>query len=73
MNRIVIKEQENGKFIADRPKEPGTPIVGRGSTWKEALGDLLLQSTYKAVGPFEEPPLVLHKDGTPFKFREPRR
>lgn len=73
MNRIIIKEQEDGTFMADRPHLPGSPIIWRGRTWKESLGDLLLQSSYEAVGPFEGPPIVLHKDGKPFKFRSPRR
>lgn len=68
---ITVQEQGDGSFVAERLYLTGTYIVGRGKTWKEALGDLLLQATYEFG--YDEPPRVVHKDGTLFKFREPKR
>lgn len=68
MIRIIVREQEDGSFVADRPWLSGMCIVGRGLTWKESLGDLLLQCSFEELGPFEGPPIIYHKDGTPFNF-----
>lgn len=40
--RVEVRPQDRG-WVADRPHLPGTPVVGRGDTWLEALGDLLIQ------------------------------
>lgn len=39
-SRVVVT-CNGGVYTADRPDLPGSPIVGYGKTWKEALGDLL--------------------------------
>lgn len=40
LKKIVIT-QSDGRYTADRPNLPGSPVVGYGKSWKEAIGDLL--------------------------------
>lgn len=72
IKRIIIHEQENGRYEAVRFHEPGMSIVGRGATWKEALGDLLLNCTFQGIEAMEMVPYVMHVDGKPFIFRSER-
>ena len=47
---IDVRKQPDGSYVADRPARPGTPPIGRGATWLEALGDYFIQNvdTYGA-------------------------
>ena len=65
--RVVVKEDSNGGgFTADRPALSGSPVVGRGRTWLEALGDLVLQGQREfGVSNVR----VVKADGTPYDFR----
>ena len=40
LKRIVVT-QSDSRYIADRPDLPGSPVIGYGKSWKEAIGDLL--------------------------------
>lgn len=44
MLHLEIKPEEGGGWVACPPHSPGTPIVGRGDTWLEAIGDYVLQT-----------------------------
>ncbi len=68
--KVVIKQGEDGKFTADRPRLPGSPPIGRGHTWKEALGDLV-NNDPKAFNLGIV--LVEDKCGKPYRFKPNRR
>ncbi len=61
LERVTVQQQEDGRWCADRRHRSGTPVVGRGATWLEALGDLLIQdvSTYRTQA------VVLDQSGQP--------
>ncbi len=71
--KITIKQDENG-WTADREGLPGSPVVGRGPSWKLALGDLVLNDPdafgieHNANGVVGIK--VINKDGSPHKFRD---
>ena len=44
MIKVVVTQKRKNMFCADRPELPGSPYCGYGRTWKEALGDLLLNA-----------------------------
>jgi len=42
--KIVIRKidsNDNYTWMADRPEFPGSPLVGYGTTWQNALADLI--------------------------------
>lgn len=71
MNHIIHVDQgEDGKFTADRPKLPGSPRIGHGRTWREAVGDLLIN----AQGEFGVQVIrVFDKKGRPYRFKSKHR
>jgi hypothetical protein len=67
--KSISKATEGSKLRSRRmaacPSDAiGTPIVGRGKTWKEALGAVYAAWSFRVA--------AMHKDGTPFKFRSQR-
>lgn len=62
--RIVISQQDNHTWIADRPALSGSPVIGKGKNWKEALGDLFLQD----VDTYPKEVYVQDKQGKPYDF-----
>lgn len=68
--KIVIKQGEDGKFTADRPRLSGSPPIGHGHTWKEALGDLVSNDRL-AFGIHQV--YVEDKKGKPYQFNPKRK
>jgi hypothetical protein len=62
---VLVKQQKDGTFIADRPGMSGSPIVGYGKTWAEAIGNLVIHDPafFKVAVRVED------KHGKPFRFR----
>lgn len=61
MEQVIVQKQKDGTYIADRPHLPGAYIIGRGNTWLEALGDLLIQDIRR----FGVTAIVRDQDGKP--------
>lgn len=64
------KATSRKKFEATLGEPVGMCPVGRGSTWKEAVGDLVVNSLKEMNLPpaIEGGVTVFYEDGTPFKF-----
>lgn len=69
---IKVEVRPDGDtWVADRPALAGSPVVGRGKTWLEALGDLMIQD----VATFGVRAFVYDRDGNlvPPEFFGPGR
>lgn len=66
--KIQHKFDTGGNYTAWINPMVGMCKVGRGRTWREALGDLVAAYPNE-FGTIE----VLNKDGTPYKFEPERR
>jgi hypothetical protein len=58
---VTVREGEDGRWTADRMHLPGSPIIGRGKTWLEAVGALAIQDPER----FGIKVKVFTKDGEP--------